>query len=113
VPSGGLSPDGMRWVSSKKKFFIRMEVLSRLFRGKLLYYLKKLYYSESLKFPGKIKPLSRQTAFEKLLTELYGQEWVVYCKPPFNNVETVIDYLEGFMKVRHYGILSNTRRVTP
>jgi hypothetical protein len=167
VPSGGLSPDGMRWISSKKKFFIRVEVLSRLFRGKLLYYLKKLYYSEALKFPGKIKPLSLQTAFEKLLTELYGQEWVVYCKPPFNNVETVIDYLgrythrvaisnhrllklkdgkvsftyrdsgdndtikvmcldalefigrfllhilpEGFMKIRHYGILSNRNKKT-
>lgn len=167
VTGGGLSPDGMSWISSKKKFFIRVEALSRLFRGKFLYYLKKAYYSEDLKFPGKIKMLSRHTAFEKLLTELYGQEWVVYCKPPIKNVEKVVDYLgryshrvaisndrllelkdgrvtfkyrdsndndkikvmsldasefirrfllhilpEGFMKIRHYGILSNRNKKT-
>ena len=38
VPSGGLSLDGTRWINSKKKFFIPVKVLSRVFRGKFLFY---------------------------------------------------------------------------
>ena len=106
VPGGGLSSDGTRWISCKKKFFIRVEVLSRLFRGKFLHYLKKAYYSEILKFPGKIQPFNRKTAFEGLLAELYRQEWVAYCKPPFNNAETVIDYLGRYT---HRVAISNDR----
>jgi hypothetical protein len=106
VPGGGLSLDGTRWISCKKKFYIRMEVISRLFRGKFLYYLKKAYYSEKLKFPGKIQPFNRKTAFEGLLAELYRQEWVAYCKPSFNNAETVIDYLGRYT---HRVAISNDR----
>ena len=43
VPGGGLSRDTTRWISSKKGFFIPVRVLSRKFRGKFLYYLKKAY----------------------------------------------------------------------
>ena len=42
VPSGGLTFDGKRWINSKKDFFIPVKVLSRKFRGKFLFYLKKL-----------------------------------------------------------------------
>ena len=167
ITGGGLSLDGKGWISCKKKFFIHVEVLSRLFRGKFLYYLKKAYYSGEIKFPGKIQKLKQETAFGALLTELYGQEWVVNCKPPFKSSETVIDYLgrythrvaisndrivklegdqvairyrdsndndkikfmtldafefirrfllhilpSGFMKIRHYGILSNRNKKT-
>ncbi|MCK4815283.1 transposase, partial [bacterium] len=162
VTGGGLSLDGKRWNSTRKKFFIRVEVLSRLFKGKFLYYLKKAYYSGKLNFTGKIQHLKDESAFEPLLTELYSQQWVVNCKPSFKSAETVIDYLgrythrvaisndrlvklqgdqvtiryrdsddsdktksmtldafefirrfllhilpDGFMKIRHYGILSN------
>ena len=43
VPSGGLSLDGVRWISSRKGFFIPVKVLSKKFRGKFLHYLKKEY----------------------------------------------------------------------
>jgi hypothetical protein len=32
VPGGGISPDGERWVSCRKGFFLPVRVLSRLFR---------------------------------------------------------------------------------
>jgi hypothetical protein len=32
VPGGGLSEDGSRWISCRKKFFVHVKVLSRLFR---------------------------------------------------------------------------------
>ena len=106
VPGGGLSLDGKRWISCNNKFFIRVEALSRLFRGKLLYYLKKVYYSGKLKFPGQIQHLKHETAFEGLLTDLYHQAWVVNSKPSFQTAETVIDYLGRYT---HRVALSNDR----
>ena len=106
VTGGGLSLDATRWISCKKKFFIRVEALSRLFRGKFLYYLKQAYYSQQLKFSGKIEQLQQEAAFEKLLTVLYAKEWNVHCKPPFKNNEKVIDYLGRYT---HRVAISNHR----
>ena len=165
VPGGGLSLNGKRWIGCKEDFFIRVEVLSRLFRGKFLHHLKEAYASGALEFPGKIEELKSKRAFGKLCTDLYGKEWVVNSKPAFKNAESVMEYLgrythrvaitndrivrlegdqvvfkyrdrkdgdkvklmcvdslefirrfllhvlpDGFMKIRHYGILSNRSR---
>jgi hypothetical protein len=167
VPSGGLSLDGTRWISCKGDFFIPVKVLSRKFRGKFLYYLKKAYYSNKLKFIGDNQDLVNIQVFQCFIDKLYKKEWVVYCKPPFSSAEHVLEYLgrythrvaisnnrliffengyvtfkwrdyrdnnkqkfmtvtaeefirrflihvlpDKFMKIRHYGILSNRNRVT-
>ncbi len=167
VTGGGLSPDGLRWIPCKGEFFLPVKVLSRLFRGKFLAYLKEAYEKGKLVFPGKVAHFKDKRAFNALVKELYGQEWVVYCKPPFQSAERVMDYLgrythrvalsndrlvkleggkvtfryrdrkdndrikpmtldasefirrfllhilpDGFVKIRHYGILSNRKRNT-
>ena len=35
-PGGGLSNDGLRFVRSRKKFFIPVKVISKKFKGKFL-----------------------------------------------------------------------------
>jgi Putative transposase. len=85
VTGGGLA-DGNRWVSSRKKFFIPVKVLSRKFRGKFLCFLKK----EGL----------------ALDDNLYRKEWVVYCKKPFGNAGQVISYLGRYT---HRVAISNNR----
>jgi hypothetical protein len=91
VTGGGLSYNLARWLSFRKKFFIPVKVLSRLFRGKVLFYLKKSWETGELKFPGVLTGLRDQ--FAVLLNDLYRTEWVVYSKPPFKDTETLIDYL--------------------
>jgi hypothetical protein len=91
VTGGGLSRDATRWLSFRKKFFIPVKVLSRLFRGKVLFYLKKSWEKGDLKFPGTIATI--QDHFAALLDDLYQMEWVVYSKPPFKDAEMLIDYL--------------------
>ena len=91
VTGGGLSYDGKRWMSFRKRFFIPVKVLSRMFRGKVLFYLKKSWEKGELKFPGVLTKLRDQSAV--LLNDLYRMEWVVYSKPPFKDTETLIDYL--------------------
>ncbi len=43
VPAGGLALDRSRWVRSRRNFFLPVRVLSRMFRGKLLAFLKHSY----------------------------------------------------------------------
>ncbi len=93
VTGGGISHDGKRWLSCRKGFFISVKVLSRLFRGKVLDYLKKSWESEEVKSSGSISNLQNPNQFTTFLKDLYKMEWVIYSKPPFKNTETLVDYL--------------------
>jgi len=135
VTGGGLSLDGKRWVCSKKDFFIPVHVLSSLFRGKFLDGLKREYEAGELRFPGQIEELKEASSFKRLLTNLYRQEWVVYCKPPLKNPERdsadhnkiklltleTFEFIrrfllhvlpDQFVKIRYYGIMSHRSRKT-
>ena len=108
VPSGGLSLDGTRWINSKKDFFIPVKVLSRKFRGKFLYYLKRDYYDNKLKFISEAEELKYKDIFQSFIDRLYHKEWIVYCKPPFGSAEHVIEYLGRYT---HRVAISNNRIV--
>jgi hypothetical protein len=108
VTGGGLSLDGKLWVYSREDFFLPVKVLSSLFRGKFLDGLKKAYEAGELRFPGQIEELKEGSAFNRFLSDLYHQEWVVYCKPPLRNPEKVMDYLGRYT---HRVALSNDRLV--
>jgi predicted Zn-ribbon and HTH transcriptional regulator len=75
VPGGGLSACN-KWVDSKKKFFLPVKVLSRKFRGKFLFYLKKAYYENTIHFYGLQEHLINERDYESLLSSLYRKEWV-------------------------------------
>jgi hypothetical protein len=108
VPSGGLSLDGVRWINSRKKFFIPVKVLSKKFKGKFLAYLQNAYYNKKLKFMGEIAELSRIDIFSCFMESLREKDWVVYCKPPFKSAEYVLQYLGRYT---HRVAISNSRIV--
>ncbi len=103
VPGGGLSRSG-KWVASRKKFFLPIKVLSRKFRGKFLYYLKQA----DLQHHGQQKHLLDPYCFNAFLSQLYQKEWIVYCKPPFKNASSVVEYLGRYT---HRVAISNSRIV--
>ena len=104
VPAGGIDKIG-KWRNSKKKFFIPVKVLSRKFRGKFLYYLKK----EELEFYGKNEYLNNKQNFDELMSKMYNKEWISYCKTPFENAKSVIKYLGRYT---HRVAISNERIVS-
>jgi len=108
VPGGGLSLDGQRWISSRGGFFIPVKVLSRLFRGKFLFYLKQSYRAGKLKFVGRVCWLGDKREFQKMLDQLYRKQWVLYCKPPFRSPEQVLEYLGRYT---HRVAIANHRLV--
>jgi hypothetical protein len=105
VPGGGLSSLN-EWTDSKKKFFIPVRVLSRKFRGKFLFYLKKAYEENQLEFHSSIEHIGNGQEFRNLLSKCYQTEWVVYCKKPFKNAESVVAYLGRYT---HRVAISNNR----
>jgi predicted Zn-ribbon and HTH transcriptional regulator len=104
IPAGGLAPSG-KWLQSKKKFFIPIKVISRVFRGKFLHYLQEA----NLRFLGDQAYLMDQRNFKDLVKSCYNKEWVVYCKPPFKSAVAVIDYLGRYT---HRVAISNNRIIS-
>ncbi len=109
VPGGGLSLDGTRWISSKKKFFIHVKILSSEFKKRFIKYLKVAYYSNKLKFTGKIEDLSFKYVFQNFVGKLLGLQWVVFSKPTFKKPQHVIEYLGNYT---HRVAISNSRIIS-
>ena len=93
IPSGGLSPDGQRWIHPRYNFFLPVGVLRRVFRGKFLHALQRRFQQHQLTFPGSLQPLQKEKAFRAFLRPLHRREWVVYAKPPFGGPHHVLGYL--------------------
>lgn len=106
VPSGGLSLDGVRWINSRKKFFIPVKVLSAKFKGKFLTLLQNAFYNRKLKFMGKISEFASSNIFKCLVEKLREKAWIVYYKPPFKSAAYVLQYLGRYT---HRVAISNNR----
>ncbi|MDA8173497.1 MAG: IS91 family transposase [Nitrospiraceae bacterium] len=106
VTGGGLSPEEDKWVSCRKGFFIPVRVMSELFKGKFLDYLRQAYESNKLVFPGIISHLEQHNTFESFRRQFYHKKRVVYCKPPFNGAQGVLQYLGRYT---HRVAISNHR----
>lgn len=106
VPGGGLSLDGKEWINARRGFFIPVKVMSRLFRGKFLDLLKKIYLEDKLNLDSSLHSFGTKQDFQCLLDKLYQKEWVVFCKPPFQSPEKVLQYLGRYT---HRVAISNDR----
>ncbi len=106
VPGGGLSPDGLRWISCRKDFFLSVRVLSRLFRRLFLDHLQQAFANGKLEFHQTLQHLSDPAAFTALVRSVRQTEWVVYAKPPFGGPAQVLDYLGHYT---HRVAISNDR----
>ena len=106
VPGGGLSPDHERWRSTPAHFFLPVRVLSRVFRGKFVAGLRRVFRANQLAFYGDCLSLANQTQFAAFLRTLFREDWVVYSKPPFGGPEHVLHYLARYT---HRVAISNHR----
>lgn len=107
VPAGGLSPDGQRWISPRRKnFFLPIKPLGRLFRRKFLTYLQTAFDEGRLCFHASIRDLSQPAPFGDWVQALKNKEWVAHVKPPFGGPEQVLRYLAWYT---HRVAISNGR----
>ena len=106
VPGGGLANDGLRFVHSRKKFFIPVKVISKKFRGKFLYLLKQAYDKGEMAFFNEAAKLTVKSNFLSLVDPMYRTPWVVFCKKPFKSPGHVVRYLGRYT---HRVAISNSR----
>jgi hypothetical protein len=106
APAGGLSLDHTHWISSHAKFFLPVDVLAEVFRGKFTEALKEIFAQGQLGFHGCLKPLGRPKVFAQLIQQTFRKKWVVYCKRPFGGAEHALRYLGCYT---HRVAISNHR----
>ena len=106
IPAGGISPDHQHWVSSRHRFLLPVKALRRVFRGKFIAGLKRLYRRKTLGHAGPAAVFSEPKQFAKLVGRLRRQPWVVYAKPAFGGPLQVLRYLGRYT---HRVAISNHR----
>ncbi len=109
VPAGGLSLDQTRWIRSRPRFFLPIQVLRRVFRGKFVASLKSAFERGQLHLAGELAPLTHPKFFAAWLRPLFRKDWIVYSKPPFGGPEYVLQYLGRYT---HRVAISNHRLVS-
>jgi hypothetical protein len=108
LAAGGLAPDHDRWISSSRRFFLPINVLSRVFRGKFVAGLKAAFHRGDLQFHGTLLHLAEPPAFRAWLRTLFRHDWVVYAKRPFGGPQHALRYLGAYT---HRVAISNYRLV--
>jgi hypothetical protein len=109
VPAGGLSADHTRWIKPRYDFFLPVQVLGAVFRGKFHQALQRAFDDGKLTFPGDLKLLAQPKTLAAWLRTLFRKDWVVYSKPPFGGPEHVLRYLGRYT---HRVAISNHRLVS-
>lgn len=102
VPAGGLSDDGMEWISSAKKFFVPVKVLSAVFRGILCRLIEDAVRNKEINLPDNTPD------FQSIKSKCYAKKWVVYAEKPFASPDNLIRYLGNYT---HRVAISNHRIV--
>ena len=111
VPGGGLSLDGERFVpcrGRRRRFFLPVRVLSRLFRRLVLERLAAAHSQRRLILQGSLAKLAPAAAFAAALKPLRWKKWFVYIKEPFAGPKAVLAYLSRYT---HRVAISNTRLI--
>src|SRR5216117_435428 len=109
IPSGGLAFDHTRWIRSRPRFFLPLQVLRRVFRGKFVAGLKSAFQRGQLHLSGNLALLAQPKIFASWLRPLFRKDWIVYSKPPFGGPEYVLQYLGRYT---HRVAISNHRLVS-
>ncbi|WP_213974716.1 IS91 family transposase [Tepidanaerobacter acetatoxydans] len=108
VLGGGLTKD-LKFKTVKDNFLFPIYVVSKLFRGKFMNALKKLYKADKLVFSGTSLKFRCSNEFQRLVDLLYKKEWIPHIKETFKGAKNVIEYLGRYT---HRIAISNSRIVS-
>jgi hypothetical protein len=103
-----VGPHSARWVAARSNFLVHVNVLARLFQGKMLAMLMDAHTAGELKFFNTHAGLADKRTFKRFIAPLRRIDWVVYCKAPFAGPKQVLRYLSRYT---HRVAISNRRLV--
>jgi hypothetical protein len=85
---------------------LQVRLLSSVFRGKLLDFLRDAYDQGKLRLSGQLAAFADPARFQAWLSTFKNTDWVVHAKPPFGGPEQVLKYLARYT---HRVAISNGR----
>ena len=106
IPGGALSLDRKKWIGARAKYLFKVQSLAKEFQRRYLNKLEKMYRKKQLSFHGRLAEYKDEKQFQKLLTALWGKQWITYAKQPFGGPEQVLEYLGRYT---HRVALTNNR----
>ena len=71
VPSGGLAPGRTHWIRGSATFFLPLQVLQQVFRGKFIDGLEQAFAQNRLNFSGLIQHLAEAKGFAEFVRKLH------------------------------------------
>jgi hypothetical protein len=96
IPGGGITPDKREFKKSRPDFIFPVRVMSALFRGKLLAFVKESIADNKIQFHGSLSDLENPPHRQKLFDALHNKDFVVYAKPTFAAPREVVEYLSRY-----------------
>jgi hypothetical protein len=109
VPGGVLAEDGMEWKPVKNRWFLPVEALSEVFRGRMLRALEQAGERGALEGGRHHTPEQHRRYLKDTLVAATRTPWAVYCKPSFKTPESVLGYLARYT---HRIAISNDRLIS-
>lgn len=110
VAGGGWNKEeGWKTLPYKDKFIFPVRAMSKVYRGKFISRLKRLYYSNELQMPESCDSLKAGHIFESFLYSISQKSWRIYSKKPFAGPEEVIRYIGRYthrVAISNYRLLS-------
>ena len=107
IAGGGLTRDN-RWktLPYKSRFLFPVRAVTKVFRGKYIEGLKRLYYSDKLIIPDSMEDIKSGHIFEEFLNNVCHKNWRMFTKKPFAGPEEVLKYIARYT---HRVAISNYR----
>jgi hypothetical protein len=108
VTGAGLTGN-MDFVKGKSDFFIPVRILSKVFRGKFICELQKLFCDGRLVFPQKLAHMESEKQWGNFVKTLYANDWIPFVKETFKQFGNAVKYLGRYS---HRIAISNSRIIS-
>jgi hypothetical protein len=109
LSGGGLNGIDRFVETSHKGFCIPVKAMGKLFRGKFLDSLKKMFEKGELTIPSSLSTLEQRVFRKKYIDKLYEMDWIPFIKETFNGNGNAVKYLARYA---YRTAISNSRIIS-
>ena len=96
VPGGVWREEAGEWIPCRGRWLFKKESMADAFRNRYLKRLRSLRKRGKLNLEGCAEALAEEEAFDRLLSELQQERWIVYPKAVPKDPKTALEYLARY-----------------
>lgn len=96
ISGGGLTDAGQFKETRHKGFIIPVGAAGKMFRGKYMEALKKLWKKKKLSFSSQCQELRNRYQWQEFVDSMYAKDWLPFVKETFNGNGNALEYLARY-----------------